>query len=366
MKNKNNAKGDLDTGAEEGIAEELNNAVEEEQIEPVSNPRDAALQASVVAARKVREQAESDYVEENGSSSASSMLMIEDEKEEVAEEPADDDLDPTAKEVVDIADEVTDTQFVTRGKERFLKLNVNGVDQELSIAEAVKRLQMNENADMKLYQATQILKQANEKQQPQGSTLPDDNSETVLESNAALKDALTNLYDGDIDVATETLSKLFNTRSTTQAPIDIDTAVAASLLKQEDQRNLSSAYKAFESSEDFSFIAKDPVLLKRLDDITSDLEQDSAYMSNKPSYADIFTEAGTQVKSWLESVSGSVSQSQPNKNDKLLALKEKKGAGITPGSGRRNTVPDVVKKPLSRADIIADMANKRGQTIYDK
>ena len=88
-------------------------------------------------------------------------------------------------------------------------------------------------------------------------------------------------------------------------------------------------------------------------------------MSNKPSYADIFTEAGTQVKTWLDSVSGSVSQSQPNKTDKLLALKERKGAGITPSSGRRNTVPEAAKKPLSRADIIAQMATKRGQTNYE-
>jgi hypothetical protein len=335
--------------------------VEVEEIEEVSNPRDAALQASVIAARKVREQAEADYVEENGSSSASTMLMIED----AADDATDEETDPLEKEVVDIQDKVTDTKFVTRGEEQFLKLNINGEDTEVSIDEAVKRLQMNENADIKLYKATQLLKQANEKLQPQGSTLPDDNSETVLESNAALKDALTNLYDGDIDLATEALSKLFSNKSTTQAPADIDTAVAESLRKQEDQRNLSSAYKAFETSEDFSFIAKDPVLLKRLDDITSDLEQDSAYMSSKPSYAEIFTEAGTRVKSWLGSVSGSVSQSQPNKPDKLLALKEKKGAGITPGSGRRNTVPDVVKKPLSRADIIAQMASKRGQTIYE-
>ena len=332
----------------------------EELIEAVANPRDAALKASVAAAKKVREQAEAAYVEENGSSSSSTMLMIEDE-----DEANDQEGEGTSdKEVVDIVDEVTDTQFVTRGNEQFLKLNVNGVEQEVSISEAIKRLQMNENADIKLYQATQLLKQANEKQ-PQESTLPDDNSETVLESNAALKDALTNLYDGEIDTATETLSKLFNAKSTNQAPLDMDTAVAVSLQKHEDQRNLSSAYKAFETNEDFSFITKDPVLLKRLDDITSDLEQDSVYMSNKPSYADIFTEAGTQVKTWLDSVSGSVSQSQPNKTDKLLALKERKGAGITPSSGRRNTVPEAAKKPLSRADIIAQMATKRGQTNYE-
>ena len=360
--NKDN-KLDVDV-AEEGVVAELDEIVEDE-IEEVVNPRNAALQASVIAARKVREQAEKDFATENGGSSASLMLMVEDEANDDDDDEAnDDDLDPSKKEVVDIVKEVTDTQFVTRGEERFLKLNINGVDKEVSIAEAVKKLQMNENADMKLYQANQILKQANEKLQPQGSTLPDDNSETVLEGNAALKDALTKLYDGDIDVATETLSKLFNNKSKTQAPVDIDTAVAASLRKQEDQRNLSNAYKAFETNEDFSFIAKDPVLLKRLDDITSDLEQDSAYMSNKPSYADIFTEAGTRVKSWLDSVSGAVSQSQPNKTDKLLALKERKGPGITPGSGRRQTTT-VVAKPLSRSDVISDMASKRGQTIFE-
>jgi hypothetical protein len=358
MKTKTNKDANVDEPVVEGELKEVDAEVEEE-IEVTTNPRDAALQASVIASRKAREQAAADYEEENGESADSAMLMVDDKIKEPEAE-----LDEPDKEIVDIPDEVTDTQFVTRGNERFLKLNINGVDQELSIAESVKRLQKNENADIKLYQATQILKQANEKQQPLGSTPPDDNSETVVDSKEALKDALTKLYDGDIDVATETLSKLFENKSKPQAPLDFDTAVSSSLAKQEDQRNLTGAYKAFESSEDYSFITKDPVLLKRLDDITSDLQRDSDYMSNNPSYADIFTEAGTRVKSWLGSVSGSVSQSQPNETDKRLTLKEKKGEGITPGSVRRNTAPKTITPP-SRADIIAQMASKRGQTIYE-
>jgi hypothetical protein len=358
MKTKANKDANLDEPVVEGEIKKVDVEVEEE-IEVMTNPRDAALQASVIASRKAREQAAADFEEENGVSADSAMMMVDDKIESPEADPVTSD-----KEKVDIPDEVTDTHFVTRGEERFLKLNVNGEDQELSIAEAVKRLQMNENADMKLYQATQLLKQANEKQQPQGSTPPDDNSETVVDSKEALKDALTKLYDGDIDVATETLSKLFENKSKPHAPIDFDTAVSSSLAKQEDQRNLTGAYKAFESSEDYSFITKDPVLLNKLDTITSDLQQDSDYMSNNPTYADIFTEAGTRVKSWLGSVSGSVSQSQSNETDKRLALKEKKGEGITPGSVRRHTAPKVVA-PKSRADVIAEMASKRGQTIYE-
>jgi hypothetical protein len=332
-----------------------------EEIKPMVNPRDEAMQASVQAAREARKQAEKDYQEENGTSAESNMLMIAPEVDEPEPEVI---VDTEDKEKVDNVEEVADTQFVTRGTERFLKLKVNGEDKELSLDDAIAKLQKNENADMKLYQANQILKQANEKQQPQAPTLPDDSSETVVDSQEVLKDALTKLYDGDIDIATETLSKLLYPKSKPQAPIDIDSAVRASLAKQEDHKNLTGAYKAFESSEDFGFIAKDPVLLDRLDRITSDLQQDSDYMSKNPTYADIFTEAGTRVKSWLGNVTGSVSQSQPNETDKRLSLKEKKGEGILPGSVRRNTTKVEVTPP-SRADIIAEIARKRGQTIYE-
>lgn len=337
--------------------EETDNKVDaevEETIEPMVNPRDAAMQESVLASRKAREDAAADFEKETGKSAEDTIMMAPDELDE-----------PEPEVIVDNTEEVVDTQFVTRGNERFLKLKIDGEDKELSLAEAIAKLQKNENADMKLYQANQLLKQVNEKQQPPESTLPDDSSETVVDSQGVLKDALTKLYDGDIDVATEVLSKLLNpVKSGTQKPIDIDAAVEASLVKQEDHRNLRSAYKAFETNEDFAFIAKDPVLLDRLDHITGELQQDPDFMSKNPTYADIFAEAGTRVKSWLGNVAGSVSQSQTKETDTRLSLKEKKGEGILPGSVRRSTTK-VEATPPSRADIIAQMAQKRGQTIYE-
>jgi hypothetical protein len=266
------------------------------------------------------------------------------------------------QEKVDTHEKINNTSIVSQGGESFLKLKVDGVEKQIPIDEAIKILQKSDSADAKLKQAALILKQAEEKRQSQTFTPPDNVKGTAVESRESLKNALTKLYDGDIDEATEALSSLFSGRSGSVSNEELSNLFDSKMHQRDDDKNLQTAYKGFQKNENFNHILQDPTLTSKLDIITAELQQDPEFLATSPSYEDYFTEAGNRVNEWLGTLTNQPNKQKPTENqDSVNSLKKRKGEGLQSMTVRRGA--PTPEKPRTRGDILGEMASRRGQRI---
>lgn len=336
--------------------EELNLPPEgEDTPEPPVNPREAMMSQIVSDSAEAREQA---YIEEGleppGSGSKRELELPEELKE--LEDDLE-DLEIIEPETVDNLDVSDDTQVVHREGQAFIKVKIDGVEQEVSVEDMVTHYQKNENADAKLGQANQLLSQARTIQQSSASTPPDDSVEPVVDENA-VNAVFTKLYDGDVDEAAKDFSAIISKQTAPQ--VDIFTQVAMEVERVSDHKDLTSSLERFYKNDDFKQIANDPTLMSKVDALTVELQQDKAFMSTNPSYEDIFNEAGNRTNTWLEKFSPASSTEQILESRRDLKLAKSKI--VNSRTARRGPKPD--EKPPTREDNIAKMAKARGQTIY--
>ena len=326
-----------------------------EALAPPLNPRDAMMQTVVDNSIDDRNQA---YIDEGleppGSASASELELPEELKHL---EDVDDDIGKD-KKTVDNDGSSDNTQIVSREGKQFILIKVDGIDKEIPLDEAVTYLQKNENADVKLGQANNLLNQAKTIQQSSASTPPDDSTDPVVDKSA-VKSAFEKLYDGDVEGATDEFAAQLASNQSPQ--VDIKSQVAIEVARLTDHNDLKSSFERFSSNEDFKPLVNDPTLMSKVDVFTVELQQDQAFMSTNPSYEEIFSEAGRRTHQWLENIA-------PTKaDDKIIESridrKRSKPQSVNSRTVRRG--PKQESKAPTREDNIAKMAKARGQNIYN-
>jgi len=276
-------------------------------------------------------------------------------------------LDLDRNEDVDNLGSIDDNQVIERDGEQFLELTVNGETSEITLAEAVKKLQKGENADLQTKLAVeerQRLETANAvlaAERNRKSTQPDDTEKRRAERKEQVSKALKKLYDdGEVDEATDILAELLNEpQQQVVAPSQaIDESTVLDIVaKRENQKSLGDAFKTFTGDERFKEIAKDDDFITLVDLHTMQLQEDKQFMADSPSYLDIFTKAGEEV---LEKMGGAAAQ--PEKVTDIDSIRDKKRSMPKTVASRtsRRQAPEP-KQPKTNSSIISGIAASRGQ-----
>ncbi len=334
---------------------------------PVYDPRREMMEQVTKTAAEARATSRKEFLDDTGFD-ADELIRQESGHLPKEDDKAGDDgldtetLDKTEKvpEVVDKPQKTDDTQIIEHEGNQFLKLKVDGVEKEISVSDAIARLQREDNADHRVWEASETQKKYEtllaQQQKPQQSTPPDDMPDTTVDTTEALKEALAKVYDGDIDDAAEALGKVLKPAA---KPVNIDDVVDRKIRERDDHRDLKSAYDRFIGDEAFTAITSDPTLMSQVNTFTEDLQKDPEFLATNPTYDDYFKEAGKRVATWLDKISVKSEPDTPIVDERL---ERKRQQQAQPASRTVRRGPRQEEKVKSNSDIIKDMAARRGQT----
>ena len=342
-----------DTSQDNTKTDEEKNELTEFSANPELNPRAEAMKNLVDRSDEDRETENQEFMDDNNLN----PMDAEEELEEIEE--------LGTEETVDKPDELEDTEIIEREGKKFLKLKVDGNDLEMPVDAAVSRLQQDENANHRIWEADQI-KQKYEAliaQHQEETTREDVSSEDAADTQERLNDVLTKVYDGEVAEAAEELSAIIaSSKAPRPVEVNIDEKVDARLAARDNYNSLKSAYNAFMADEDFKAVTNDQVLLDRVNTFTEDLQKDSEYMSTNPSYEEMFAKAGNKVKDWLSTVSGTSLGKPSEEVNSRLERKRSTPSKPTARTVRRGVPEEKSPYATSTSDVIRSMAEKRGQT----
>lgn len=186
----------------------------------------------------------------------------------------------TAQQLAD-DDEVLDPALLKRK----VKLKVDGQEQLVDLDALVRNAQKFAAADQRLAQASELLRQAQQRgetadtvQPSTGQTPPP--SETV---KARVKDALEAIFSGDEDAAAEKLASVLGEPRQVQPTINTDEIVNAVTQKVEQDRALKAFFQSYPK------IAQDRYLQMAADDLFS------YHQSQGKGFAEALEEAGRDI-----------------------------------------------------------------------
>jgi len=316
-----------------------------DEIQAPSDPRAEMMAQMVANSKEARDESQREFLESHKEPEQELETEPEPEVEEIVDKPVKQDDNPV---------------YVKEGKQH-IKLKVNGVDTEIAIDDAIVRLQKGENLDLKTLQADKerqkYIDLQTRLQQQKQSTPPDDTQAAA--NPKALKDALTKIYDGDLDEATEALAAVITNAKSKSQPVNIDAQVAKAL----DNSKLREAYGRFSKDPKFESVVNDKTLLSQVNEFTVTLQKDQEFMSQNPSYDDFFREAGERTLKWINGISGQPPQTKPDEIDTRQERKRNKAKPVVQKTVRRGPKPEAEPSKSSQ-DIIRDIARKRGQTNF--
>ncbi len=331
-------------------------------------PREEAMELAVSNSAEAREKSRNELIDDMGFDPMATEEEEELEEEELELEPKPEPKpEPEPKEVLDNPVESANNSIIERDGKQFMQLNVNGQATEMPIEAVQAAMQKAENTDQRIWEANQT-KQKYETliaQHDQAATLPDASSENVVDTQETLKEALTKVYDGEVDEAAEVLGKVIQPSTPAISEQEIDARVDQRVAARDDLRVLNKAFKDFKDDDEFKNITSDPVLLERVNTFTEDLQRDPEFMKTNPTYDDFFREAGKRTQEWVEKISGKKPAPAPtDENDVDSRLKRKRLTPSQPASRtvRRGRKPEEKPFAKSRDDVIKEMAERRGQT----
>jgi hypothetical protein len=233
-----------------------------------------------------------------------------------------------------------------------VKVKVDGVLKELTVAELRRTVQLDGAAFNRLQEATDLLNKAkamqpgdnpggsppagDDKGKPGSETPPRDQSVNAL---------VTALFAGDTDAATSALGNLLSPQQA-----QVDPAQIARTVKQ--QLSTEEAIEEFKGS--YSDVASDPFLASIADRF---FEQAQAADPQK-SFADLLTEAGEATRKWVKGAAGAGTTERSDAKPEGKKLKDKSLIDNVSGVGGRNANPEPAVQ--SRSDVIANMRKARG------
>ena len=238
-----------------------------------------------------------------------------------------------------------------------VKVKIDGVESEVTVAEMQRQFQKNGAAERRLEEATRLLHEARQAKPPVGFDSPPAKVETQdspqsADADQKGKDFLAALFEGDEPKALALLKEIGMGRQPEQPTPDVGQLAAqlAPAIKQ--QLSQESALEKFKV--DYADIVADPYLADIADRFFD------AEVKEGKTFNQALEEAGKKTRDWLGAKG--VKAETPNPTiDRNTKLARKEGIDKIPAL---NTKATTVEEPVPTAsDIIAEMRKARGLTI---
>lgn len=242
-----------------------------------------------------------------------------------------------------------------------VKVKIDGVETEVSVADLQRGYQKNGAADKRLDEATRILREAQDaaaklKAPPVGNDIKGDESNSPVASpdtkasKVSPRDLYLALVDGDEAAAVAGLEKLMqggrpdgSTPTPEQLAAQVTTAVKQQMTNE-------SALEQF--GKDFSDITADPYLATVADGFFSEA------MNEGKSFTEALTTSGQKTRDWLAAKAPKTEQTLPPTTTRAEKLERKKVADtVTGAQGRAASGEDPVQAPST---VIDEMRKQRG------
>lgn len=240
-----------------------------------------------------------------------------------------------------------------------VKVKIDGVESEVTVAEMQRQFQKNGAAERRLEEATRLLNEARAAKPPLGFDPPAAPSDSVVTQQATSgdadqegKDFLAALFDGDETKALEALKKIGLGRPAKEPTLDANQLAAQLTPAIKQQLSYDSALEKFKG--DYAEIVADPYLADLADRFL-----DAEVQGGKP-FAEALESAGKKTRDWLGSKGVQPVVPTPT-IDRNTKLERKAGMDRIPAL---NTKATTVEEPVqSASDIINEMRKARGLTL---
>lgn len=260
--------------------------------------------------------------------------------------------------------------FIDDEENTFVKIKVNGVEQEVSIAEMRRDAQKVRAANERFEQAARIKREAEDlvkkvKENPPASAdsnnddAGEGNDKLPVEMTAAVKKVVDTIYGGNEEEAvaalTELLSQTGRGSSTTQSeqPIELDDVVA----KVTDNIERKNALDRFKS--EYQDVWKNPALATVADQFLA------TKLGEGMPFGEALTAAGDEVRDMVTKAAqsmGYVKTTEKTEQTPPANSKEerKKAIDNPPSSGDSASTTVAKEEPQTISTVIAEMAKNRG------
>lgn len=243
-----------------------------------------------------------------------------------------------------------------------VRVKVDGVEQELPLADVVRSYQKDAAAQTRLNEATRVLEEARRTAAAVTSTPkpPAQVEQTEQARDTAstpkpetVKEFVDALFEGDTDKAVEAFSKLgLNTGRSDEATLDLEQVQAQLTPAIKQQLIDDSALDRFVKAN--ADLAADPYLVS----VTNTFIQQEVD-GGKP-YADALEAGGQRTRAWLASIGAAKPPLEPSPGAHQPSKLERK-AGIDEVPALNRTAITTQDAPVSASSTIAEMKKARGQ-----
>ena len=275
----------------------------------------------------------------------------------------DQDEGGTAVEQLALQTEQDTPRVLADGLDKTLvRVKVDGVEQEVPVAEVIANYQRTAAAQARLNEATKLLEDARrtaaaateipkppaQVEQPgnTGNTSPASKPETVKEFVEAL-------FEGDTDKAVEAFAKLgLTTGRSDGATLDLEQVQAQLTPAIKQQLIDDSALERFEKAN--ADLAADPHLVS----VTNNFIQEA--VNGGTPYAQALEVGAQRTRDWLASIGAAKPASDPAPGAHQPSKLERK-ARIDEVQALNRTANSTQDAPASASSVIADMKKARGQ-----
>lgn len=235
--------------------------------------------------------------------------------------------------------------------EQVVKIKIDGVESEVTVAEMRRQYQKNGAAERRLEEATRLLNEARAvaKPEPESVRFGDTEKKNDSDADGEVKSLVTALFEGDESTAFEALKKAGIGRSPEAPTLNIDQIAAQITPAIRQQLFVESALEQF--SVEFSDIVADPHLADLADSYL-----DAEVASGKP-YDEALKQAGLKTRDWLASKGVKTTEANPT-IDRNTKLERKAGIDTIPALNSKATTVEVPEP--SASDVIREMRKQRG------
>lgn len=256
---------------------------------------------------------------------------------------------------------VDEPRVLTEGLDKVMVLaKIDGVEQQVSVADLTRQYQKNGAADKRLAEATQLLREAKALAAPpvrvedaQGNPDSSPAPKPAGDGTETAKAFVTALFEGDEAKALAALTNLGIGRSEGSTQIDVNQLASQLTPAVRQQLVEESALEKF--GRDYSDIVADPYLADIADRFLAQGLKDGK------SYPEAMDEAGKLTRGWLAAKAPAPSPSAPPPTtDRNAKLNRKAGIDEVPAVNK--TATSTQEPPQTPTQVIEEMKKARGLT----
>ncbi len=239
-----------------------------------------------------------------------------------------------------------------------VRVKVDGVEQEIPVADVVRSYQKDAAAQARLNEATRVLDEARRTAAaaipPAPVVQPAANTETApTPEPETVKGFVEALFEGDTEKAIEAFAKLgLNTGRSNGATLDLEQVQAQLTPAIKQQLIDDSALERFEKAN--ADLAADPHLVS----VTNNFIQDA--VNGGTPYAEALEVGAKRTRDWLASIGAAQPTPEPTTSAHQPSKLERK-AGIDEVQALNRTANTTQDAPVSVSNTIAEMKKARGQ-----